>query len=319
MNASPAARPRTRRKLPRHRLDLRVLWRDRSGRFSLFKTMVLAACLAPGLWLAGNAIARTLGARPVTELIHGTGLWTVRLLLIALAVSPARTLLRWPRLATVRRMIGVFAACYAASHFTLYIVDENFRLLTVASEIVHRFYLTIGFVTLLGLVILASTSTDRLVAVLGANWKRLHRVIYLLGVLALVHFFMQSKSDVTQAVLMAGLFAWLMLVRTLPTRLEANPFVLLLLAPAAAAATAGIEALWYALMTHLNWHRVLAANLVLDFDLGLRPSAWVGLIALAVAVVTWARKKKGEGALPPNPHQRQCLWKPFPRATCKPR
>src|SRR5581483_5487293 len=134
------------------------------------------------------------GARPETEAIHQTGLWAIRFLMIALAVTPLRAALDWGRLLTLRRMIGVTALAYAAIHFLLYNVQQNGRVLFVAAEIVHRFYLTIGFAVLLGLIALGATSTDAAMRRMGRWWKRLHRLSYPLGVLALLHYFIQSKA-----------------------------------------------------------------------------------------------------------------------------
>jgi sulfoxide reductase heme-binding subunit YedZ len=186
-----------------------------------------------------------LGARPRTALIHQSGLWTVRLLLLSLAITPGRAVLGWARLLLVRRMLGVATAGYALAHLGLYAMQQDFHLLHVGSEIIHRIYLLIGLAALLGLASLAVTSTDAMIRRLGRGWKRLHRWVYGIGVLGLLHFFMQSKSDVTQAVIMAGLFAWLMLWRAAPARWRAQPWFLLLLVPAAVVATAGIEAGWY--------------------------------------------------------------------------
>ena len=193
-----------------------VPWRDRRGRLLPFKAAVLAAVFVPGLltafWLADG----DLGARPVIEAIHETGLWAVRFLLIALAVTPLRAALDWGKLLLVRRMLGLTALAYAVAHFSLYIVDEGGNLLLVASEIVHRFYLTIGFVVLLGLIALGATSTDAAIRRMGRWWKRLHRLSYPLGVLALLHYFIQSKANVSEPVFVAGLYVWLMLWRALP-------------------------------------------------------------------------------------------------------
>ncbi|MBV9735672.1 MAG: ferric reductase-like transmembrane domain-containing protein [Acidisphaera sp.] len=289
-------------------MSLGVLWRDRRGRFSALKAGVLLGTLLPAATLAVQWQADALGGRPVHALLLGAGLWTVRFLMITLAVRPARILLDQPRLALVSRMLGVTTAAYALAHLSLYAVDQNLMLLHVAAEIIHRFYLAIGFGTLTGLLVLAATSTDRWAMRLGRGWKRLHRLIYLLGATALFHFFLQSKSDVGQAVLMAGFFSWLVLWRALPARLATNLFVLAALAPLAALATAGIEALWYAAATHLNWHRVLAANLVFDLGFGLRPSAWVGLAGLGVALLTALRM--GIDRLRPGKRRRRPTLRP---------
>lgn len=258
-------------------------WLDRGGRLSALKATVFAALLLPALSLAAQFAAGTLGARPVNALIHGTGLWTVRLLLVTLAVTPLRSLGDWPRVTVLRRMLGVAAMAYALAHITLYTAQQNWRPLVVALEIARRFYLTIGFVALLGLVVLGITSTDGWLRRLGRRWKTLHRAVYGIAVLALLHYFLQSKADVSGAVLATGFFLWLMAWRRLPARLRTNLLALLALAPCAVAATALVEYVWYATRTRLPAWRVLEANLSLAF--GPRPAVWVGIAALGVVVL----------------------------------
>jgi sulfoxide reductase heme-binding subunit YedZ len=229
-----------------------------------------------------------LGARPVTEAIHEIGLWAVRFLMIALAVTPLRAALDWGKLLLVRRMLGLTALAYASIHLTLYAVQQNGRLLFVASEIVHRFYLTIGFVTLLGLITLGVTSTDGAMRRMGPGWKRLHRLAYPLGVLALLHYFIQSKAKVSEPVFVAGLFVWLMLWRSLPASWQRSLFVYVPLSVLSGLAAAGIEFGWYAITTHIDPWRVLAANETLRF--GLRPAHYVVLTTLGLAVVIAGRR-----------------------------
>ena len=107
-------------------------------------------------------------------------------------------------------MVGVAAFCYVLVHFSLYVIDEAFDLGKVASEVVLRIYLTIGFTALIGLGTLAATSNDGMVRRLGRRWQRLHRLVYVIAVLAIIHFFMQSKADVWEPIWMAGLYLWLM-------------------------------------------------------------------------------------------------------------
>ena len=151
-------------------------------------------------------------------MLHGLGDWTIRFLLLTLAVTPARAVLDWPGVVKLRRMLGVTAACYAGAHFLLYCIDQNWQPGTVASEIALRFYLTIGFAALLMLGVLAVTSTDGWQKRLGRRWKRLHRLVFVLLPLALFHYFLQSKSDVTDAVFVTGLACWLLLWRLAPQR-----------------------------------------------------------------------------------------------------
>src|SRR5580658_3261786 len=223
---------------------MRPPWRDRHGRLVPIKVAVLPALLLPGVVLAFWFASGSLGARPVHELILGFGLWTVRLVMLSLAVTPARAVFDWPKLLLVRRMVGVAALAYGLTHLSLYIADQNFRLPLVVSEIVHRFYLTIGFIALTGLSVLGATSTDAAVRRLGRRWKQLHRALYLIAALALLHYFIQSKANVSEAVMFAGFYVWLMAWRAVPGTWQRRVATLAALSIVAAVATAWIEFAW---------------------------------------------------------------------------
>ncbi|MBP0466895.1 ferric reductase-like transmembrane domain-containing protein [Roseomonas sp. PWR1] len=268
-------------------------WRDRSGAFSPFKTFVLAALAVPALLLAHAAWTGALGPKPWQAATHDAGTWAIRLLLLSLLVTPARQVLRQARVAELRRMVGVACFAYLALHLALYAGDLRFDLLKVGSEIVSRVYLTIGFVALVALAVLAATSTDGAVKRLGgAAWRRLHRLVFPAAVLALVHFTLQSKADVTEPMLMSGLFAWLVGYRVLaPAGAAPGIVAMVALALGAAAATAALEFAWYGLATGIDPWRVLAANL--DVAFGLRPALWVlvaGLGAAALRAVPRGRR-----------------------------
>lgn len=265
-----------------------VPWRDRRGRLLPLKAGVLGAVFIPGVVTAFWWTQNELGARPVTEAIHETGLWAVRFLLIALAVTPLRTALDWTKLALVRRMLGLTALAYASAHLSLYAVQQNGRLLFVASEIIHRFYLTIGFVTLVGLIALGVVSTDGAIRRMGRGWRRLHRLAYPLGALALLHYFIQSKANVSEPVFVAGLYVWLMLWRSSPASWQRSLVVYVPLAVMSGLAAVGIEFGWYAIATHIDPWRVLSANETLRF--GLRPAHYVMLTTLGIAVVIAERR-----------------------------
>jgi len=267
-------------------------WRDRHGRFLPLKAAVLAAGCIPGLVLAYWWATGELGGRPVTEVIHGTGDWAIRFLVISLAITPAARVLNWPRILLVRRIVGLTALAYAVAHLFLYVVDQNYRLGIVASEIVLRFYLTIGFITVLGLAVLGATSTNRWMQRLGRGWKRIHRAIYVLGGVALLHYFIQSKSNVSEPVFMAGVFVWLLLWRTLPMNWQRSVMAQLGLTVVVACATAGIEFAWYGLATAINPWRVLAASETLRF--GLRPAHYVALLGLGVVLLAVLRRHGGQ-------------------------
>lgn len=258
-------------------------WCDRTGQFSLLRLIVFLLVLAPALWLLIEAAAQTLGPRPVTEAIHQSGLWAVRLLAATLAVTPLRYATRLSRLAGIRRMLGLSVLFYALLHLTLYGLDQHGNLPHIASEIVRRIYLTIGFVALCGLSILGVTSTNSMLRRLGSRrWSILHKSVYAIAALGTVHFFMQSKLDVSEPIIMGGIFALLLgerLARRLFGDLAAPALVVL--AVAAAFATACGEALWYSYKTGAPMLMILSANL--DFSYAVRP-AWFVLATGAVLV-----------------------------------
>jgi len=255
-------------------------WYDYGERFSPFRAAVFVALFIPALWTAISYDLDRLGARPLTEAIHQFGDWTIRLIFIALVISPARIALQWPSLLQLRRMVGVAAFAYAAVHLSLYVVDESFAIPTVILEIILRIYLTIGFTTLLGLGVLAVTSTDGWQRSLGARrWQRLHRIIYAIALLAVIHFCLQSKLDEWEPTVMAGIYLWLMGCRLISARYGRGKLPLWSLAAASMAAavlTALGEACYFWLAMGAPFGLVLNANLSLET--GLRP-AWVVLVS----------------------------------------
>jgi len=273
-------------------------WLDRRGRLHPLRAVTFTLLLLPGLWLAFRWGAHMLGAEPVHALELGTGYWAVWLLMVSLMVSPAKALLGIPNLVVVRRMIGVAVAVYAGIHLLFYMAEQNWRLLTVATEIAVRFYLTIGFVALLGLGVLTWTSSDTWVKRLGKDWKRLHRYVFGLAALAAAHFFLQSKADVSAATLAAGVFAWLMLWRLLPAGRDRGALPLLGLAVASAAVTLGIEYAWYRFGTHIDPQRVLRGEFDLTF--GVHPAGLVLVLGLAAAAALEVRNL-GQGRLGQGP------------------
>ena len=275
-------------------------WLDYSGRLSPLKLMVFAALFVPGAWIALALATGQLGAEPIKETLHQLGLWAVRLLLITLAVTPARTILQWPRLLLVRRMLGVAAFAYAFAHLLLYVAFEAFDLAKVASEIVLRLYLTIGLAALLGLAALAATSTDGMVRRLGGRrWQRLHRLVYPIAVLALVHYFIQSKLEVYEPMVMDGLFVWLMGYRLASARRRDRRVPLWTLAGlglGAAALTALGEAVYYWLKTGVDPTRLLAVNFSLAT--GVRPALVVLAAGAAVTALAALSALRGRPARP---------------------
>src|SRR5262245_4408562 len=145
-----------------------AVWRDRRGRISALRIATLAYLLLPiALVVAAAFTEERFGPRPINDLIHRAGFWMLMFLLTTLAVTPLARIARFGQLVDVRRMIGVGAFCYGVVHILLYVVDQMYDLFKVSSEIVLRLYLTIGFSALIGLAVLALTSTDGMVRNLG--------------------------------------------------------------------------------------------------------------------------------------------------------
>ena len=267
---------------PRLGGGLAVAWRDRSGRFSWLRLAAFLLVLGPGLWLALLLATGGAGVEPIETALDITGVWTVRFLLLSLAVTPLRRVLRWNKLIQIRRMLGLAAAVYVGLHFGFYLLDQGLDLVRAFSEIFLRFYLTIGFAALAGLAILAATSTDRWIRRLGTGWNLLHRLAYPIAALALWHFLLQSKLDAAEATWMAGLFALLMAYRLAARwRVELTPLRLALLAVVSIPLVMGFELLWYATATSLPIELVWGANF--DFAGALRPAWLTGIAGLALA------------------------------------
>ena len=276
-------------------------WTDRQGRFSGLRAAAFGLLLVPALMLFYAAWMHQLGSKPWTQAIHQTGTWTVRILIATLAISPFRRLFDWGKLIGIRRMLGLGVMAYALGHLTLYCIDMAFDWGLIVSEIVKRFYLTIGFVALLGLVAQGVTSTDGMIRRLGKNWQRLHNLVYPIAMLALLHFALQSKIDVTEAVLMSGLFLLLMLYRGLYRwKLPVSIAVLAGVALLAGLLTAGLEAGWYAATSGVSAWLVFQANAdILTYQdyASIRPAHWVALAGLVVAFGHGLRARK---ARPPR-------------------
>ncbi|MEX2520529.1 MAG: protein-methionine-sulfoxide reductase heme-binding subunit MsrQ [Paracoccaceae bacterium] len=257
-------------------------WIDRADRVSALRIAAFALIVLPGCWIAFAFLSGRLMPESEKAATHLTGEWTLYLLLTALAVSPLRRLMGWSRLIGVRRMIGVAAFAYVAAHFGLYLLHINLDVAKAVSEIIARFYLTIGFITLVGLGALAATSFDRAIRRMGRGWRRLHKLAYPLTALGLWHYFLQSKIDVSAPALLAGIFAGLMLHRVLDRpsirgRL-APEATTLAVAIASGFFAAGAEYFWHLFMTGLPADRVLMSNL--DFSYEVRPP-WIAAAIMA--------------------------------------
>jgi methionine sulfoxide reductase heme-binding subunit len=259
-------------------------WTDRSGRLSPLKVAVLVAALVPAIWIGSSFVAGRLGPLPFDAAISETGKWTIRFLLLSLLITPLQRAYNWPRLIIVRRMIGLASLAYGLLHFCLYLTDQGFHLAHVFSEIAQRIYLTIGFVALAGLAVLGATSFDSAIRHMGRRWKQLHRIVYGLAVLAIAHFFLQTKIDASEATLMAGFFILLMAYRlAIAHRLRFSAQLHLAIAVASALLTAAVEFAWYGLATGINPLAVFSANFALSD--ALRPAPLMLIAGLTLMTI----------------------------------
>jgi sulfoxide reductase heme-binding subunit YedZ len=270
-----------------------ALWRDRRGRISALRILALVLLFLPLAKALIEAPTIIQGARPLNEVIHRTGFWTLVFLGVTLAITPLRHIARYGQLVDVRRMLGVGTFCYAAAHLSLYVADQGFDAAKVVHEITHRVYLIIGFVAWLGLAVLAVTSTDRMTRRLGPlRWRRLHQAVYVIALLALIHYFQQTKADVTVPVFVSGIFLWLMGYRVLAwwqARAELSTTSLLMLCIVVSLLTFAGEAIGIGLAFHVSPLRVL--DTVFDFEAGIRPGWQVLAAGFAVVVLDAARAR----------------------------
>ena len=276
------------------------MWLDRRGRLSALRVGTLAVLLAPAAKAIYDASAIAHSARPINELIHRTGFWALVFLGIALAVTPFRRILRYGQLIDVRRMIGVAAFAYIAAHLALFFADQSYSVVKFFTEIFSRVYLIVGIVAWLGLAVLAATSTDAMVRRIGGlKWRRLHQIVYVISLLALIHYFQQTKADITVPIFVAALFGWLLLYRVVAWwrgAPELSTLALLILSIAVAALTFVGEAVGISLVFPVSPWMVLES--VFDFEVGIRPGWQVLAAGLCVVAIDFIRSRRSKDRRP---------------------
>ena len=181
----------------------------------LFKGSFFIIFLIPLVVLLFSFFNERLGANPIEVLTRDTGQWALRFLLISLCISPLRLLFGWHFLAPIRRMIGLYCFFYASIHMLLYIwLDQFFNLGDIIGDIIERPFITVGAISFLALIPLAVTSNDKMKKRLGSErWKRLHSLVYFIGMGGSLHFFMLVKKDITEPLIYIAILVILLGIR----------------------------------------------------------------------------------------------------------
>lgn len=178
------------------------------------KVLLWLLCLAPLARLVFLGLTGELGANPIEFITHSTGTWTLVGLLTTLSITPLRKLGAPSWLLRFRRPLGLFAFFYACLHFTTYIwLDQFFDPASIVKDVVKRPFITVGFAAFVLLIPLAATSNHFMMKKLGRNWQRLHRLVYLIASLGVVHYWWLVKKDITQPLIYACVLAVLLAMR----------------------------------------------------------------------------------------------------------
>ncbi|WP_374264782.1 sulfite oxidase heme-binding subunit YedZ [Zoogloea sp.] len=189
---------------------------------SAIKAVLFVLCLLPAYGLWRGFELDTLGANPIEAITRGSGEWTLRFLLITLAVTPLRKYTGWHWLIRLRRMLGLFAFAYGVAHLATYVwLDQFFDWPAIAKDILKRPFITVGFAALVLMAPLAATSSNFAIRKLGGRrWQNLHRAIYPIAVLGCVHFWWLVKKDVTEPLIYSLIVAALLGIRAWWRELE---------------------------------------------------------------------------------------------------
>ncbi len=186
----------------------------RRNLWAVVKVLVFVSALLPACYLTWAALNNHLGANPIEALSRRTGDWTLRFLLITLAVTPLRRLFGWTGLLRLRRMLGLYTFFYACLHFLVYLVlDQFFDWQEILLDVAKHPYVTVGFAAFLLLIPLAATSTQAMMRRLGRRWQRLHRLVYVIAVLGVIHYWWLVKADIREPLAYGLGLALLLFVR----------------------------------------------------------------------------------------------------------
>jgi methionine sulfoxide reductase heme-binding subunit len=278
-------------------LHLKWPWQDGKLGFSPLKAGTFALMFVPAIWIVYQVGTEQFGPVPLGGMTYWSGLWATALLLLALAMTPASTILGWRRLVIVRRMVGVTALAYTAGHIVIYFALRFWNFASIAHEMVTRFSLIVATVATISLIALGATSLDAAVARMGAKgWKRLHNTVYAVTALALLHYLL-SPDIYPEQFLTSGMFFWLMGWRVLNARGRGTGVTALaVLAVASGLFTALLEAGW--VWAYHGYEPLGTLRNDFSLDLGI-PPAWqvlaLGLLAAAAAFVRQVFRPRAAG------------------------
>jgi sulfoxide reductase heme-binding subunit YedZ len=263
-------------------------WQDRNRRFSWLKASAFALMLLPAIRFAYQFYTGEYGMLPIAlgGLTYWSGVWATVILLMALAITPALTILRWPALVDVRRMIGVTALVYTVAHIIIYFALRFWNLAVIAKEMATSLSLIVATLSTIGLIALGLTSLDVAIVRMGARgWQRLHNTVYVISALALLHVLV-SRGTYPEQYLLSGMFFWLMAWRALDRYGQGTDAkALAILAVGSCLFTVLLEVAWIWARRGYPPSETLGNNFTLVFGV---PPAWqiLGfglLIALAAA------------------------------------
>jgi methionine sulfoxide reductase heme-binding subunit len=266
-------------------------WQDRNRRFSWLKAGAFALVLAPAVrtaWLVGAGEYGTVAAIMLNGLTYWSGVWATAVLLMALAVTPAAVIFRWPALVDARRMVGVAALLYTIAHVLIYFAFRSWDWAFIGNDML-RLSMVVATLSTIGLIVLGATSLDAAILYMGAkSWQRLHTTNYAISGLAILHVVL-ARGTYAEQYMLAGIFFWLMVWRVLTRyRLGANMKALAVLAVASCLFAAGLEAGFLWMRRGFDAVKTLGYN----FDLAILdiayPPAWQVLAFGVMAVLAAA-------------------------------
>jgi methionine sulfoxide reductase heme-binding subunit len=268
-------------------------WQDRQRRFSWLKAAAFALVLLPAIRFTYQFATGDYGILPIAlgGMTYWSGVWATALLLMALAVTPAQTILRWPALVDARRMIGVTALVYTLAHIVIYFALRSWNFGFIVNEMATRLSMIVAMLSTIGLIVLGATSLDAVIRRMGAKgWQRLHNTNYAISGLAVLHVVL-ARGTYPEQYMLAGIFLWLMGWRVLARYgVGADAKALAALTAAACVFAALLEAgvLWIRRGYEVSW--TLGNNFSLaSLDIGIPPAWQVLALGLLFVLATFGR------------------------------